>query len=468
MGQSVLKQHDIGGRHFVPYGYFAAFDDDGFQLPLRRSEETHAPFIDMCIQDFGLQYRNEPGLSVIVPFPRISGQEVNIETPKMLAAIVDNYFYPIIAKRLEVSLYEGEDRPPILITSETIDEVLAQADLEDAGERSSQGYKRIFDMCRKSMSLPEHDYVDMQIGELARLSSDGSSTTDALRQRYDNHEMLGLRIYTDVQMKDREPEDSEFRLYVQRDDSLNEGHDYYVRGTLSISQMNYIEQIRARSLLVVNENERLAAMLRDSEPPAHTLWRPQAPRVVEHWVAAKRRIEAVRYAPRALLRAMDAPREGLQKDAFADIFSLVRQDTNHGHSRAKTKESTPPRVDIPSSGERDFTVYESSTGFRVRISDSTKPSPKYASLKVAYDVPRGNPLKRYRPTDFVLRGHNGLNVMTEGCDLIHSTGVSTAGNELLLQIDDPKLFSIAIQGFDPNRDVYVRVERITAPPGVED
>ena len=100
---------------------------------------------------------------------------------------------------------------------------------------------------------------------------------------------------------------------------------------------------------------------------------------------------------------------------------------------------------------------------------STNP-PAYARLRVAYEVPRGNPLNQYSPNDFRLHGVGALNVHMQGCQSIMQPKSDVrAGNELSLQIDDPSQFTITVQGFDPHRDVYVRVEKMAdiAPSGVD-
>ena len=470
MGQSVLMQHEIDGRHYVPYGYFAEFADDGFQMPFRVGESTHGSLVAQCIRDFGLRYRDRPGLSIIIPFPRIFGEEAYIETPKMIAAIVHNYFYPIIAGKLEVTLEEGDDSDPVQITADTIDDVLEMADLEEAGERSPEAYRSLFDMTRRCLQLPEGDHIVMAAKELAQVGSDDYPGASRLRRRYSAYELLAFRIDTDVQKKNRAREKTGFSLYVQRDDSLTEGHDYYVRGTLSISEMDYLGSIRARTLLVVNENEQLAAMLRDSEPPAHTIWRPQTARVTEHWVAGKRRIEEVRYAPRTLLRALAAPKTGVQKDAFADIFPRTRPEsvpsTNpRGGTRSKRRE---PNLRLPSKPSA-FALVQSQTGFRVRFPDSAELPPEYVKLRVAYDVPAGNPLKRYQPTDFRLRGAGALDVRIEGGTLeSERRDGETPYNELYVAISDPPNFSVTVQGFDPNRDVYVRIDEVATSEDEEE
>lgn len=460
MGQSVLKQHAIDGQHYAPYGYFATFADDGFQLPLIHSDGEHTAITDDCIRDFGLQYRSEPGLSVIIPFPRIDGEETRIETSKMLAAIVHNYFYPIISRRLEVTLDEGDGSPPIEITADTIHKALDEANLEESGERSPEAYRSLFRMTQQCLQLPKRDYIDVSIADIANIGDEGRLNIADLRRKYNAYELLALRVSTDVQRKNGALEKSEFRLYAQRDDSLTEGHDYYVRGTLSISDMNFLGQTRARTLLVVDDSEPLAAMLRDSEPPAHTSWRPQTTRVTEHWIAAPRRIANVRRAPLALLRALDTPADSIQKDAFADIFSYSPppvQSNSRGGRRRNGGALTP----IPQK-RRTFEVRDTQggAGFRVSLASAAAAPPEYARLQAAYDVPRGNPLARYQPTDFRLRGNGALPVYIEGGSI--DADREAKGNEMYFSIHDPKRFGISVQGFDRNRDVYVRVEQMDA------
>ncbi len=459
IGQSVLSKHTIDGQRHAPYGYFALAGDEGIALPLRRGEPDHASFINQCVADFGLQYRNNPGLSVIVPFPRISGEEAYIETSEMIASIVHNYFYPIINGKLEVTVDEGDGRP-VRISADTIDDILYKAELDESGERSVDAYRGLFEMCRQIGQLRQEDYIDISDSNISQLGNDYPGIA-GLRRRYNAYELLAFRISTDTQRKNESRKKTEFYLYVQRDDSLDAGHDYYVRGTLSISEMNYLGQIRARSLLVVEETEPLAAMLRDSEPPAHTHWRPQVHRVTSRWVAAPRRITAVRYAPRNVARAMETPVEELQKDAFADIFSYQSPDSKPGKGKKNGGgNGGPPGVPT----RQDFQVQDtqSGTGFRVRVAAGSENPPLIARLRVAYEAPRGNPLNLYSPNDFRLRGANSLNVNMRGCrEITPIPNGDETPNELLLRIDDPDRFWLTVQGFDRNRDVYVRVERVS-------
>ena len=468
MGQTVLTKHTIDGRAYLPYGFFAEHETDGFQVPLQRSNPEHADFIRQCIDDFGLRYRqrNVSGLSVIIPFPQNEGElaaeEVQgLTKDGLLTAVVDNYFHPIITNRLEVVVDGGDGSPPVQLTDETIDGVLQDLPLAKTGERSVDSYQKLFAMGREIAGLPSADYVNLSAPPDGDESYVHYKELAELRPDYEAGKLLAFRIRTDVQRRGEEQEDTHFHLYVQRDDTLPRGHDYYVRGTLSIPDMDLIKRHRARALLVVNERQALAAMLRDSEPPAHNTWRPQVDRVGKRWIAAPRRINSVRNSPAQLLRILETAPEGLQKDALADIFywdrrwGVAQRPAGPVIKDEKSKYKVD-RPDPPQPGPAEFAIDRVDSGFRVRCSAGMAESgPLTARLQAAYVTPAGNPLLRYQELDFQLHGDNALAVAVAGGDC----RPGGKGNELLLTISDPAQFALTAQGFDPQRDVHVRVER---------
>lgn len=461
MGQSVLNKHTIDGQRYPPYGYFAEHNAEGFQLPLRMSHPEHRSFIRQCIDDFNLRFRHGPGLSVIIPFPRAgagSDEADTLDKSRLLAAALRNYFYPIIAEQLEVIIDDGNDRP-VHLTGATIDDYLSDLELSDTGEHSAQSYRKLFAMFRQIRALPENSYIDLARPPVNDAGYPQYADLVAQRPDYASGKLLAFRIGADVERKGGQPENTAFYLYVQQDDTLQEGHDYYVRGTLSIPDMDYIRRHKARALLVVKETEPLAAMLRDSEPPSHSAWRPQVDWVAKRWVAARRRIDSVRHAPANLLRILETPQEGLQKDALADIFSWNGKwgtvpQINDDESCSESIIPPPPPP-----APRDFAVSRAGSGFRVRCSPDRAPEgPLQALLQVAYVTSRGDSFKAYREMDFCLHGENSLPVTVSGGNYVPGS----AGNELRLTIDDPARFSLAVQGFDQVRDVRVRVEPLAA------
>lgn len=468
MGQSVLAKHTLhdsngeGSQRFAPYGYFCEMPGE-IQEPLRISEALHEPFIRQCIEDFGLRYRDEPGLSVVVLFPRTDG-DPPLDKDSILTAVVHNYFYPILAGWLQVTVDDGGASEPTEVTGATIDDVVTQLNLAGAGEQSADSYRNLFAMCRDWALHPEKEHTELSASPRNDSSYPHYTDITSLQHRFEAGEVLAFRIRTKVQRKGTDTEEpSSFRLYVQHDSSLAQGQDYYVRGFLSIPQMDEIRGQSARTFLVVDERDRdqdvpepLAAMLKDSEPPAHTIWSYNSDRVHKHWRSVQRVLSEVRKAGNTLLTIWNSGPTELDKNALADLFpSPIKEPSRRPPGGAGNGSTGPEVVDhLPS--HKDFNVTQTGAGFRVRFTQGAHSLPRRVMLKAAYEVQRGNPLKSYSPHDFTLHGENALDVEYDGCRL--SPGGS--GNELYFDIDDQERFTVAVHGFDPQRDVHVKVVRV--------
>ncbi|MCI0417514.1 hypothetical protein L0222_32510, partial [bacterium] len=111
MGQSVLKSHYVEATYFSPDGYFGMLGEDGLTLPIE-DPDTLAKFS----RDFGLVRGTEPGLSVVVPYC-----VDEITERSLVAAVCRDYFYPILAAKLKVTV--ASPNREVLINHETILEV---------------------------------------------------------------------------------------------------------------------------------------------------------------------------------------------------------------------------------------------------------------------------------------------------------------------------------------------------------
>ena len=94
MGQTVLDTHQIDEQFYAPQGFFAIpkpdGHDKGLQLPT-----SNAQRIAEFSEEFDLDRHEEPGLSIVIPMPRI---ELNIDN--MIAVGVTNYFFPVLTNQL--------------------------------------------------------------------------------------------------------------------------------------------------------------------------------------------------------------------------------------------------------------------------------------------------------------------------------------------------------------------------------
>jgi hypothetical protein len=100
-----------------------------------------------------------------------------------------------------------------------------------------------------------------------------------------------------------------------------------------------------------------------------------------------------------------------------------------------------------------FRIQKLRGGFAIRAGHPEAPLPAQIEIRVAYDVRRGNPLRKYNEADFDVgrppirfdAGNAGVRVS------------SAKGNRMLLAIERPG-FDFEVAGFDPERDLYVKAD----------
>src|SRR5262249_52292996 len=110
MGRTILKSHQVGGDLFVPDGYLGNGEEE--KVTLRGAD---AVFIAKFCEVFGLQRKEEPGLSLVVPW--YDSEDLTLDA--LLQAVVYGYFYPILAGELNVSI-TGTDGKTQHLTGATL------------------------------------------------------------------------------------------------------------------------------------------------------------------------------------------------------------------------------------------------------------------------------------------------------------------------------------------------------------
>ena len=458
MGMAILKTHMVEDEKFPAYGHFAAASElDDFEWLQMPVDSTESPnFINTAIDDFGLQRRSGTGLSVMIPWPWDE-----LDAAGIARAVLTQYFVPIVLGDLVVEITD-RDGSQRIINDESIEQevrLIAPSDRDDESPSSLLGAVRLarwsaaldHEMHEQSW-VPTRTYnpLDEQVAEL---------DVEQLRQRFNRGERLAFALYTEVRRND-EPNEfgAWFNVYLERDDSLAQGHDYFVRGNLRIPKMDHIQRFKARALVLVEPDSALGPLLQDAEGPAHARWADRAPRVTENWASgASARVGEVRRAPLRLLEQLVQRPQELQYDALADLFpadpKAVATSTPSSQSGDRARRETivvPPKRD-------PLRIASISGGFRV--SGAKDPPPSVGSewrVRFAYDI-RGSARRAFRQyergladgaADFSL--HDGsLRVATEGC-----RAATISDNELLLTVERSSL-ALTLFGFD-DRDIVVQ------------
>lgn len=451
MGMALLKTHHLGEgaerRKYRYYGSFAAHDDavdeQWFPLPVDADD-----FVQEAVGDFNLERLDDPGLSVIVPWPKPA-----LRPAAIARAVLTQYFLPIVRGDLVVEIIHPDEE------TRTIDDasILGEADRippSDRDDESPASLRGAIEFARWAIGLKADAHLELQAPNRHRDTI--GERLGTIRERYEEGKPLAFRFTTNVRRAGQtQPVSSSFRVYLERDDDLNEGHDYFVRGHLRIPHMDHIKRQKARALVLVDGDSELGHLLRDAEGPAHDRWDHSEPRLKERWSGGQARVDEVRRAAeRLLLRLVERPRER-QMDALADLFPGDPSRIGKGTS-GKGGDKTPPTrttTGAPSPLQVDSPV----GAFVVRKpTGSEKPvAGTVWSVRFAYDTVRGNPFTvfeagvRQGSPDFSL--DEGLEMDgTEGCE------VEVAGpNTLRFEVTD-EAFRLRVSGFD-ERDVKVEV-----------
>lgn len=138
--------------------------------------------------------------------------------------------------------------------------------------------------------------------------------------------------------------------------------------------------------------------------------------------------------------------EEADPQALADIFSLPEPTQDVGHGGAP-----PPRPPIILPRKMSIIrVTRASGGFTVSQQPDASQLPQTIEAKVAYEVRRGNSFRRYRPADFRF-GSPPLEIEAES-----ATVLSVNANTMTIGNLKPG-FRVAVSGFDPARDLIVKV-----------
>ena len=468
MGLAVLKTHMLGTDKYPAYGHFAAHSDldDSIWLQLPVDSSQQPGFVQQAISDFELERRNSSGLSVIVPWPKS-----DLTPNSITRAIITQYFLPIILGDLEI-IIESADGGTRSITQDTIHNELRRlpdSEMGD-GEHSKGSVGSLLRLAEWAVDVPSDRQIVIPLSGLgsAEQRAFEDFDFDQLREQFEHGERIAVRQRIPTTRKvwsgRQRPTESDFSIYLERDESLENGHDYFVRGHLQIPAMDHISRIRARALLMVDGKAEIAHLLRDSEGPAHTKWDPHAERLKQGWSGGYARVQAVRQAPLRLLRRLTERPVDRQMDALADLFpanvpaATGKPVVNPGNGGGSGPAPLPPpqapspvRLEPASGGfsllpNNQFPVSLQSTAWSVRF---------------AYELARGSKNRAFAQFDSGVK--DGCPDFSLADELKHeSSGCRleiAALNRLTVSIDSDD-FRLTVTGFDLNRDVLVEVNQI--------
>ncbi len=474
MGQAMLQTHTIhsdeGPAKYPPYGFFAAASgqSDSEWLPMPVDSNDAPQIVTRLVADFGLQRGDEAGLSVVVPYPKRE-----LTTTSITRAVVVQWFLPILRGDLEVVVEEPGFRR--IVTRDTITatvDELADERQDDEQRRDDETRTSLHGLLELARWALRQEAPAIPEVDLPRGTADSAQTFgEDLRRRFDSGERLAFRIPLRVRQRGQSlvnAETSSFRVFLERDDAISEGHDYFVRGHLRIPQMDHVKRYPVRALVLVEANTSLAHLLRDAEGPAHAKWDPHADRLKQHWLGGYQRVQDVRRAALLLVQQLTKRPEGRQLDVLARFFpDTLPDDTRRSRKKSAKSGEDSDKPTVPQLSRSPLQVSHTRNGFALRrhpedrVSD---PGVRWQSkwlVRFAYDVARRNAFtefdkgQRDSAPDFDLRD-GYLTVSADSADF------ETIGPNAIAVTDLGPDFRIDVSGFD-GRDVLVEVKAFALP-----
>lgn len=441
LGQSVLKTHVLEGQRIYPYGFFARFEEEnGLPLPIE-----DPILLDRFADDFGVT-RVEPGLSIVVPYYR--DDELSLE--RITTSVIEQYFYPILRGDLVVEVIDGVHAQRV--TADTIDAL--------AGDDANVG--KLCALTRWSLAqkddarilLPERGPAapkwDEHVLEPMELA--------ALRDRFASGERLAFRVPILVKRKRARAASSWFDVFLEHDEGLRKAEHHFTRRGITIPDVRANGDKAARALIVIDD-QALSTFLGDAENPAHSDWSERADKIRTLYDHGPFTLRFVKQSASFLASLLARPPVGRVRDFLADLFSIdVPDESQHEHASARipirpgaggSAANEGTTVSEAASAGRAVTIAKIAGGFTIKAADVS--IGRTLRAEVAYRVRTGNPFRKHSPFDFDLMAEDAIAVQAEGVRLR-----ATSVNAFELVPTEAK-FQISMKGFDPRRDLVVRV-----------
>ena len=366
--------------------------------------------------------------------------------------MVGGYFWPILAGRLVVTV--SDDAGETVISSQTIDAVLdtCSASVRDV-------VRPAVDIGKWAQSLSDGDFAMIPVSTDLRL--DGSSSDveqwNKLRDRFEDGLPVAVRLPLNIAERKRDGQESFVDVVLRRDGTELAARPWYIRDGILIphARKNRSSELRGICSLLLAEDPPIASFLGDAENPAHTEWNKESANFRMKYTNGPAILDFVRRCPIEVVRLLIERDKEMDKDLLVDFFSVVDEcdrskPTTRGQAKVKRPGAEVERPAVPPPTVRPVTISEIKGGFVIRSTESfVSESSTVFVVHVAYQVRRGNPFKKYNQADFDLA--QKIRIRQEGCEIEEKSG-----NRLAFRVKQAP-FSLTVDGFDPKRDIRVRI-----------
>ena len=424
MGQTMLSLHTYAAVRYQAYALWGE---------LKRQIE-HPVESGSVMKDFikatGITRKDEPGLSIVVPFP------LSEFTPKSLSnAAILHYFYPIIEGRLVIEIANGKGEP------DRIDD----SNIEELAKSINQEISELIAFTKKAQKASSKPcdikptvYRMGNYGDSLGAQKFDAAELKAQKDRFLAGEMVAVDVPVETQFKiDKKVSCSSIKLFLQKTDG--KGMDYYIRQGISVYENSrFMPSTPCIALLLADDGE-IAELLRKAEGPAHSTWMQNKCRAVKIYVNAPEAIGHVKSLLSAMQGLLGSGIEIDDESILADDFPDDIGDHDDDDDDVDFDiEGNPAMLELSRDSKGTLTI--KATEY------ADEHAGKDCSLTLYFvSTTRG---AKWRPFDFNLR-----NMKVEA----QATSILSRDKNVMKFTLAPKM-EITVYGFDRNKDLKANVK----------
>ncbi len=442
MGQSILRTHKCGTKHYKPDGGFGDARNDGLLLPTQDDS-----IIERFRAVFSVSRRDEPGLSIVIPW--IDTEEIT--RTALLEAVVRGYFYPILDGKLAVTMSEGGMET--VIDADTLTDVV-----NTLGDEVSRKLVPLIELAVWASERKPAEFLKLNLAsDRPNWSAPDIIPPDAvpvIQSALERGERVAIQAPVKIRARGKPDQTSFFEVFFVRD-GTDDDRTTFIREGIIISDVRARRARGIRSLVIVDDRG-LATLLGDSENPAHTEWQSKSSNFQGKYTNGPSYLKYVTDCVKAIDDILSSHQREEDTTLLKDFFSLpAPPDPNATKTRQKKKKKpkgpvTPDPEPLPEPRKKRYRLEKVAGGFRVCTGDPDAEVPALIEIRTAYDVRRGNALKKYDPADFDLADKE-FKITGRGVE------VTEGGENRMLVKILVRDFELSVTGFDEKRDVLVNI-----------
>ena len=409
-----------------------------------------------------IERRDQPGLSVVIPYPHERVRLKNLKT-----SYLRRFYAAILFDRMDLEVNKE------LISSGNVRQHLKSINLNIG----------FVDFIYDARSLPNNNFYEVDLSKEDRIKKDLnfqnliSNDIEKIRKSYYQGETVSFRVLIKIPYKNKKYETSYFNFHLKRGES-SEGTTktpaLFMRGFLQLPEMSQRFKFGSKCMAYFwADDEHISTMLGDSEGKAHLKFDPLHKDIDANYVLedAKRIFDLINNCMNETYKIITETKDEVDFDKFSNFVPKIKSDEQDEIIERKLIDDfdfskkptvtkvTKKRKKVVSVARKMVEDSRIEGGFKIIKMSSTekKDFPMLVRSTCAYDVRRGNPLQAYSPErHFII---NKGNVKISKKEKIKDLQIIDGNRIEFIALDED--FTVEVTGFDTTRkDIYVKTRKL--------